>query len=137
MNINEFKKGDIITRTSPSLAIFGGGMDFFTGKIIESHGDRSYMGDELEFIGIANGQIYFRVRKCKYGFMEESQKIRCLELDAYSEGWDIYINPETLLLENQPVKQIDKKQLQIALQKALDLEDYEKAEEIQKQLNNL
>jgi hypothetical protein len=42
--IFEFKAGDKITRLKPA----------------EQFNDRSYMGDELTFIGIANGKIYFK-----------------------------------------------------------------------------
>ena len=45
--IFEFKKGDKITRIKPA----------------NGFGDRSYMGDELVLIGIANGQIYFKNNK--------------------------------------------------------------------------
>lgn len=129
MNITSFKRGDIITRTEPSLAYCGFGNEKF--------GDRSYMGNKLEFIGIANNQIYFKsLEKVDIAIFGKNN-IKNVEIDMWSEGWDLYVDPKSLLFENQPVASLNKHQLELALQKALDIEDYEKAEEIKNQLNSL
>lgn len=131
MNIQNFKRGDIITRTEPSLAIFGG----VFGD--EQRGDRSYMGRELRFIGIANNHIYFKsLDKTDIAIFGDN-KIFDLAIDAWSEGWEYYINPESLLEENTPIIQLNKKQLEDKLQKAIDSEDYELAEKIRIQLSSL
>lgn len=129
MHISSFKRGDIITRTEPSAAIFGGsslmGLDCI--------GDRSYMGDRLKFLGIANNQLYFQFTK---GVDLEylGDEPRGLALDAWSEGWDFYVDPKTFLEENSEVNALNKNQLLSALEKALEIEDYERAEEIKKEL---
>ena len=136
MNIESFKKGDIITRTEPSLAIFGGMSGIFGGKT-ELHGDRSYMGDQLKFLGIANNHIYFQsldeVSILSFG----KDRIFDLAVDAWNEGWELYIDPKSLLEENQPIVTLSKKQLEDKLQKAINNEDYELAEKLKIQLNNL
>ena len=50
-SIYEFKKGDIITRVSPAKSL---GRSIFNP---EGVGDRSYQGDKLIFVGVANGCI--------------------------------------------------------------------------------
>lgn len=136
MNIQEFKKGEIITRTEPSLAIFGGGINFM-GVETAPKGDRSYMGDKLQFVGIANGQIYFKSLKPIYITIFGQDKIFDLPLDTFSEGWEYYIDPETLLQDNTPIPQMSKQQLEKALKDALDKEDFEKAAELRDKLNKL
>lgn len=129
MHISSFKKGDIITRTEPSAAIFGD--NNLLG--IDCIGSRSYMGDRLKFLGIANNQIYFQFTE-GVDLKVLGDKPRKLPLDAYSEGWDFYVDPKTLLEENSEVNILNKNQLLSALEKALETEDYERAEEIKKQL---
>ncbi len=70
-NINKFKRGDLITRSE------------------SAKGDRSYMADELEFEGVANG-IIFLIRK---DFGDEFSVLK-LRTDWWSEGWDYF--PRTL-----------------------------------------
>lgn len=137
MNIHEFKKGEIITRTEPSAAIFGGFVNILTGQDKPLTGDRSYMGDKLEFVGVANGMAYFKQLSSKWGFETNSNELRSLELDAWSEGWEYYVNPETLLQENMPIQEMSKQQLEKALQAALDKEDFEKAVELRDKLSKL
>lgn len=129
MNITSFKKGDIVTRIEPSLAYCGFGNEKF--------GDRSYMGNKLEFIGIANNQIYFKSLEEIDIVIFGENHIRSVAIDVWSEGWDLYIDPKSLLSENQPIITLNRRQLEVALQNALDIEDYEKAEQIKNQLNNL
>lgn len=80
MNINNFTPGDIITRISPSIGVH----------------DRSYIGDKLLFIGIANGCVQFQ--ELNNPFINQSE-IRKVELDWFSDGWDHYVDPQTLLDE--------------------------------------
>ena len=53
-SIYEFKKGDIVTRVAPAKSL---GKSLFNP---EGQGDRSYQGDKLIFVGIANGCIYLK-----------------------------------------------------------------------------
>lgn len=136
MNINDFKKGDIITRIEPSEAIFGGNTNFM-GIETAKTGDRSYMGTELKFLGIANNHLYFTSLDKTDIAIFGKDKITGLALDAWQEGWDMYFNPKQLLEENQPIVKMNKKQLEDRLQKAINSEDYELAEEIKQQIKNL
>lgn len=81
MHISSFKKGDIITRTEPSAAIFGG--NSLMG--LDCIGDRSYMGDRLKFLGIANNQLYFQFTE-GVDLEHLGDEPRGLALDAWSEG---------------------------------------------------
>ena len=74
MNINQFKEGDIITRTEPNK---------------NPNGDRSYMEDKLEFVGIEKGIIFLISDE----FMGEFRAIKLAE-DWWGEGWDYF--PETM-----------------------------------------
>lgn len=78
-SIHNFKQGDVITRVKPS-----------------KNGDRSYMGDRLIFIGITNSQIYYENPKSIIGRVTGTM-ISNLSLDQWSEGWELYVNPITLL----------------------------------------
>jgi hypothetical protein len=75
-HINEFQPGDIITRIAPS----------------KGNSDRSYWGDPLFYLGIANREVivmrltgYFKGKRCE------------LPLDWWDEGWDYYTHPMSLL----------------------------------------
>ena len=74
MNINKFKEGDIITRTEPNQ---------------NPNGDRSFMNDRLEFVGIENGIIVLIGER----FCDEIRAIK-LSSDWWGDGWDYF--PETL-----------------------------------------
>lgn len=75
-SIHKFKQGEVITRVSPS-----------------KRGDRSYMGEKLIFIGITNNQIYYE----KFDSISALNGIRNLALDQWDEGWELYVEPLTLL----------------------------------------
>jgi len=75
-SIHNFKQGDIITRTEPS-----------------GRGDRSYMGDKLRFVGIVNSHLCYDRLEPSW----DSGGIRTLALDDWSEGWELYIDPITLM----------------------------------------
>jgi hypothetical protein len=136
MKITEFKKGDIITRIESSIAIFGGGLNFL-GMNTSLSSDRSYMGEELKFLGIANNQIYFQSLDSLTNMIFGKDKIFNLPIDAFEEGWDYFVDPKTFLEDNQPIESLSKEQLQSQLQKALSEENYEKASDIEKQLKTL
>lgn len=58
MNIVEIEKGATVTRTEPAKSL--GPMPSLFGVPIDRGGDRSYMGDQLVYVGMANGQIYLQ-----------------------------------------------------------------------------
>jgi hypothetical protein len=136
MKITEFKKGDIITRIESSIAIFGGGLNFL-GMNTSLSSDRSYMGEELKFLGIANNQIYFQSLDSLTNMIFGKDKIFNLPIDAFEEGWDYFVDPRSFLEDNQPIESLSREQLQSQLQKALSEENYEKASDIEKQLKNI
>lgn len=78
-SIHNFKQGDIITRIEPS-----------------KNGDRSYMGDKMIFIGIANAQIYYENSSGITSILTGATMFN-LSLDQWSEGWELYVDPRTLL----------------------------------------
>ena len=137
-NINEFKKGDFVTRVEPAKSI--GMMDVF-GNI--SSGDRSYIGDKLIFVGIANGCAYFQ-RGNEFEKMMFGDKLLDLPLDIFSDGWDYWIDPKTLLnndnnTNNMEVKTnsiMSNKQIEAQIKKAIKEENYELAEQLKKKLLN-
>lgn len=119
--IYEFKKRDEIVRIIPAKPL----MDIM-GKEIR---DRSYLGEKMIFAGIANGQIY--VKRTDYLTIQLfGQKLVDLPLDLWDDGWEYWVNPETLLGNI-----ISKETLLEKLETALKDEDYELANKIKKLLN--
>ena len=109
--IYEFKKGDEVVRIIPA-------------KPINNLKDRSFMGEKMIFIGIANGQIYLkRTNQLEIRLMGES--LLNISLDLWDEGWDSWIDPLTLL-DNE----IDRAHIEDKLFDALTAEDYELAEKL-------
>ncbi len=126
MNIRNFKKGDVITRVEPSLEIFG----WFTGDKL--FGDRSYMGDPLEFVGMANGCAYFKRLK-NIDVLIFGDSLLDISLDAFADGWELYVDPKSLL-EVDYSQKVDIRVLENELQKAIDSENYELAETIKQKI---
>lgn len=131
--IYNFKKGDEIVRIQPAkpyspkrMGVFGdeGGVR-----------DRSYMGEKLIFVGIANGQIYCK-RTDEFSLKIFGDKLLSLPLDVFDEGWESYIDPETLLenCENEII--LDEETINQQIKVAVDNEDFELAERLKKKLNN-
>lgn len=94
-NINEFEQGDIITRVKPAIL---GTNDFAPlepneeGVLVQQlTKDFSYRGERLKFLGIANNLIY-----CENldGFFDDNTID--LDIERWSDGWDIWIDPKTL-----------------------------------------
>lgn len=75
MNINNFKEDEIITRVEAS-----------NGR----NGDRSYMNDKLQFVGVQTSMIV--LINLEEPFFGEVVK---LDTDWWSEGWGYY--PQNLV----------------------------------------
>lgn len=103
--IFDFKKGDRITRVKPS----------------EGVGDRSYIGTELIFVGIANAKIYFKME----GFSIAEDAIYSIDLDLFVDGWEEYVDPQSLLQGSEEV--IDRLSIEKQIERAIEREDYELA----------
>lgn len=152
MSIHEFEKGDLITRIAPSKP--------FPGLESEDLRDRAYIGIALKFLGVANGCVYVekipanpelddmpdigRFFKAMMG--GESGPIN-LPLDMWDEGWSYYIDPYDIgrkldnkfqdLIGKKSHTKVSKSELEEQLKKALDNEEYEKAEKLKKEIKNL
>jgi len=117
-SIRYFQKGDYIVRTAPS----------------KSYGDRSYIGEKLTFIGIANGNIYLEREEDNVMTKILGTKQIVLALDIWNEDWQYWENPEDLFAK-EPI--LNEKYLQYLLDKAVLEENYEEAEKIKNQLKDL
>ena len=129
-SIYEFKKGDIVTRVAPAKSL---GKSLFNP---EGQGDRSYQGEKLIFVGIANGCIYLK-RTNVLELKIFGDKMIDLELDIFSDGWDYYIDPNSLLEAIDETILVSTDGLQDAINKAIAEENYEAADKLQKTLNKL
>ena len=117
-NINKFKKGDRIVRVEPT----------------KRFGDRSYVGDEMIFVGIANGMIYLQnnssLHKLLFG-----DKLVDIPIDEFGDGWDYFFDPQIFLRdvdsETNPVF------IQQLIDKAIKDEDYKLAQKLTDKLNNI
>tara|TARA_Y100000296_G_C5028482_1_gene183549 strand:- start:214 stop:588 length:375 start_codon:yes stop_codon:yes gene_type:complete len=119
--IYSFKPGDKIVRIIPAKPL-----ESILGKLIK---DRSYMGDKMLFKGIANGQIYLK-RLNDLDISLWGDKLLDLPLDLWDEGWDYWVDPETLdevCLNEEDIEDL--------IKEAIDNEDYELAADLKK-LNN-
>ncbi len=119
--IYEFKKGDVIVRIIPAKPLMG-----MMEKEIR---DRSYLGEKMIFAGIANGQIYLK-RTDYLSLQLFGNKLVDLSLDLWDDGWEHWVDPETLLENIISTETLNEK-----LEKALKDEDYELADKIKKFLN--
>ena len=126
-SIYEFKKGDIVTRVAPAKSL---GKSLFNP---EGQGDRSYQGEKLIFVGIANGCIYLK-RTNELELKIFGDRLIDLELDIFSDGWDYYINPNSLLEAIDETILVSTEGLQDAIIKAIAEENYEAAEKLTKLL---
>ena len=127
-SIYEFKKGDLITRVIPAKPT---GRSFFNPEGI---GDRSYLGEALVFVGVANGCVYLK-RTSKFDKKVFGDKLLSLTLDIFSDGWEYYIDPKKLLEGVDDVIIISKDGIQEAIDKAIIDENYEAAARLEKLLN--
>jgi hypothetical protein len=118
--IYEFKKGDEIVRVENAKPIQEGGIR-----------DRSYVGEKMIFAGIANGVIYLKPTTIISTFLAGKEKLMDLPLDNWDEGWDYWVDPNTLL-DNI----LDEKQIKSKLSEAIAEENYELANKLQKMLND-
>jgi|19_taG_2_1085344.scaffolds.fasta_scaffold00745_12 hypothetical protein len=123
-SIYDFKKGDEVVRTQASKPVG------YTVMNPEGHRDRSYIGNKMIFVGIANGCIYLQRTGIEAKMFPD--KLVDLPLDLFDEGWDLYIDPEKLLEEVDSI--IPMEALQRALHLALQKEDYEAAENLKKRI---
>lgn len=103
MKLEQFKKGDVVTRVKMTK-------------------DYSYVGigQKMEFLGILNGCVYFRMEKTIIFYVV---------YEMYNDDcWEFYIDPMTLLEDDK------EEDIQSKIDKAIEREDYELASTLKKQL---
>jgi len=136
-HISEFKKGDIITRVKPAKSLGPMptiGLGGLMGQTIDRGGDRSYLGDKLKYIGIANGQIYVR-RTDDFELKLLGDKLIDLAIDLWDEGWEYWIDPETLTGDEVYEKpKMTQAEYQAKIDIAIAGENYEEAERLKKEM---
>ena len=127
--IYDFKKGDEIVRISPAKP-YQNTRDLFGNENIGIR-DRSYMGEKLIFVGIANGQIYCQrtdsLSKALFG-----DKLLDLDLALWDDGWEYYVDPTTLMEDIDNI--VDDSIIEEQINKAILSEDYELAGKLKKKL---
>ena len=119
--IDQFKTGDEIVRLEPAKP-------YHTGTR-----DRSYLGEKLTFIGIANGNIYLERddKSAMTKILDNKEMI--LHYDIWSEGWNYWQDPKELFSKEI----VNIRYLKACLDKALIEENYEEAEKIRKQIDEI
>jgi hypothetical protein len=127
--IYDFKKGDEIVRIAPSKMIKTSNI---FGGLKELSGDRSYMGEKLIFIGIANGQIYLKPTGKFYETVFGKDYLIDLDIDLWGDGWDYYIDPKTLFDKSEII--VDKATIEKEIKIAIENEDYELAAKLKTKL---
>ena len=130
--IYDFKKGDEIVRVQPAKPF----SPLTFGLFGQSEGglrDRSYMGEKLIFVGIANGQIYCQ-RTDGFALSMFGDKLLALDIDIFDEGWELYIDPNKLLEGFEP--KMDAQNIEEQIKKAIENEDYELAEKLKIKLSD-
>lgn len=129
--IYDFKKGDEIVRVQPAKPYSAVRIGLFGQEEGEVR-DRSYMGEKLVFVGIANGQIYCQ-RTDSFSLSMFGDKLLDLALDIWDEGWDLYVDPKKLLEGFEP--KMDNQTIEEQIKKAIENEDYELAEKLKSKLS--
>lgn len=117
-SIYSFKRGDKVVRIKPSKGC----------------GDRSYLGEKLTYVGCVNGNIYLEVEPNSFMAQILDKRQLVLPLDIWSEDWDYYIDPAEAFSKEGTV---NLNYLQTLLDKAVAEEDYDTAEKLRKQIEDL
>ena len=123
--IYDFKKGDVITRIKP---------------LIDNDGFKDYtlVGRKVVFQGIANACIYIarEMDMMSMLFTGMSKHILQVPLEVAEEGWAFHIEPDFLDDGDTPIIDEEYKLLG-EIEKATDIEDFEKADKLKKKLEKL
>jgi hypothetical protein len=125
-SIFEFRKGDIITRLKPMSDDEDGYKDF------------SLVGARLTFIGIANACVYLSKKSdplFKLFLSQDNLQIK-LPLELCEQGWSNYIEPD--FGDGSSIEDLtDEQAISAEIQKAVEEEDYFRAEALKKKLEEL
>ena len=88
----------------------------------------------MAFVGIANGCIYLK-RTCPVELKIFGKKLVDMPLDIYTDGWDKWVDPYSLLEDMDETTYVSTDNLQEAINKAIEEENYEAAEKLRKLLD--
>jgi hypothetical protein len=124
-SIYNFKKGDLITRLKPMVD--GDGFRDF-----------SLVGTEVTFIGIANACIYLSKRADFFSQMLLGLAVSQVKipLELGQDGWAFYVKPD-FLEDQDPTEFTDQGMVEAEIQKAIEKEDYMRAEYLKQKLEEL
>jgi hypothetical protein len=122
--IYDFRKGDIITRLEP---------------MVDEDGfkDFSLVGTKLTFIGIANACVYLSKKSdplSKIFLGQDTMQIK-LPLALCDKGWSRYVEPDFLDIYPDDITEVQA--IEEEIQKAVENEDYFKAEALKNRLVEL
>ncbi len=124
-SIFEFRKGDILTRLKPM-------------QDDEGYKDFSLVGTKLTFIGIVNACVYLSKKSdplSKIFLGQDTIQIK-LPLELCEEGWANYAEPD--FGEENPIDNFtDEQAITSEIQKAVEEEDYFRAEALKKKLEEI
>jgi len=109
MNINQFVRGDLITRVESNSA-----------------GWRGYLGSKLIFLGIMNNQIHFKdISEDRFiPIVSKEPEMLSLDMDMWSEGWAKWQDPSILLEGLDLNLYLSKEELNRRIIAAVAAEDY-------------
>lgn len=95
-NIVNFKVGEIITRVERAeIYRKQYNENIMVTVDVLNYTDGSYMGEPLEYKGIANNKIYFQpVKGCL------NNKVRSVNLEDWQDGWSMFTLPEGVTMDD-------------------------------------
>lgn len=127
-HIDNFKEGDILTRIKP--------ITFYTDKHDKLVSNSMYIGSKMKYMGKYNGSIYFR----RTNFVEVLFLGEYFHLPKHdwSEGWALYEEPPFMKSsEEKDLENMSEDFLEKLIEDATKKEDYEKALNLKKKLEEL
>lgn len=122
--IYDFRKGDVITRLEPMVDEDG-------------YKDFSLVGAKVTFVGIANACVYLSKKSdplSKIFLGLDTMQIK-LPLALCDKGWAQYVEPD--FLDISPDEMTEIRAIEEEIQKAVEAEDYFKAEALKNRLLEL
>jgi len=126
--IYDFQKGDVITRIRP--------MTGEAGALGEK--DYSLVGKKVTFLGIANASVYISKAAdfLMSIFLGKDEFTVQLPLELCEDGWSYYTEPD--FLDSDALPSLDnEKSLVAEIGKAVEEDNFERAEMLKKKLEEL
>lgn len=125
VEIYQFRKGDVITRIRPVV------------DPVDGHKDYAFVGKKLIFMGIANATIYLAQ---EFDFLAKlflgmDKNVIQLPIDLWPDGWAYHIEPD--FLDDDSMLIDDEARMKEQLDAAIENQNFEKAEDLRKKLDEL